>query len=102
MGNVYASEALFRSGALRSAACNVSQKRYELLAKNIKQVLAAAIVQGGTTLRDFINSDGEQGYFQQSLDVYGRAGEPCNTCATTLKELKLGQRSSVFCPRCQT
>jgi len=103
VGNIYASEALFRSGIRPDrAACNVSKKRYELLAKNIKQVLAAAIVQGGTTLRDFINSDGEPGYFQQSLDVYGRAGEPCNTCATTLKELKLGQRSSVFCPRCQT
>ena len=103
VGNIYASEALFRSGIRPDrAACNVSKKRYELLAKNIKTVLAAAIAQGGTTLRDFINSDGEPGYFQQSLDVYGRAGEPCNICGTGLKELRLGQRSSVFCPRCQT
>ena len=103
VGNIYASEALFRSGIRPDrAACNVAKKRYELLAKNIKTVLAAAIAQGGTTLRDFINSDGEPGYFQQSLDVYGRAGEPCNRCGTELKELRLGQRSSVFCPRCQT
>ncbi|MGB0473083.1 MAG: bifunctional DNA-formamidopyrimidine glycosylase/DNA-(apurinic or apyrimidinic site) lyase [Porticoccaceae bacterium] len=103
VGNIYASEALFRSGIRPDrAACNISQRRYSLLAENIKQVLAAAIVQGGTTLRDFINSDGEPGYFQQSLDVYGRSGEPCNTCNTTLKELRLGQRSSVFCPKCQT
>jgi formamidopyrimidine-DNA glycosylase len=83
-------------------ASTISKKRYSLLAHNIKDVLAAAIRQGGTTLRDFVNSDGQPGYFQQSLDVYGRAGKPCNQCKTTLKELRLGQRSSVFCPKCQT
>jgi formamidopyrimidine-DNA glycosylase len=103
VGNIYASEALFRSGIRPDrAACNISKKRYHELAKNIKDVLAAAIHQGGTTLRDFVNSDGQPGYFQQSLDVYGRGGEPCNVCNTTLKEMKLGQRSSVFCPKCQT
>jgi formamidopyrimidine-DNA glycosylase len=103
VGNIYASEALFRSGIRPDrAACNISKKRYDELAKNIKDVLAAAIHQGGTTLRDFVNSDGQPGYFQQSLDVYGRGGEPCNVCNTTLKEMKLGQRSSVFCPKCQT
>ncbi|MFL2531874.1 MAG: bifunctional DNA-formamidopyrimidine glycosylase/DNA-(apurinic or apyrimidinic site) lyase [Porticoccaceae bacterium] len=103
VGNIYATEALFRSGIRPDrGACNISKKRYSLLAKNIKQILAAAIDQGGTTLRDFVNSDGQPGYFQQSLDVYGRGGKPCNCCNTTLKELRLGQRSSVFCPTCQT
>lgn len=103
VGNIYATEALFRSGIRPNrVASTLSKKRYSLLAHNIKDVLAAAIRQGGTTLRDFVNSDGQPGYFQQSLDVYGRAGEPCNQCNTTLKELRLGQRSSVFCPKCQT
>lgn len=103
VGNIYASEALFRSGIRPDrAAGNISKKRYSLLAENIKQVLAAAIFQGGTTLRDFVNSEGQPGYFQQSLDVYGRAGESCNRCKAILKELRLGQRSSVFCPKCQT
>lgn len=103
VGNIYATEALFRSGIRPDrAACHVSKKRYVALAKNIKEVLAAAIDQGGTTLRDFVNSDGQPGYFQQTLDVYGRGGEACRHCGTTLKELRLGQRSSVFCPKCQT
>lgn len=102
VGNIYASEALFRSGIRPDrAACNISKKRYDELAKNIKDVLAAAIYQGGTTLRDFVNSEGQPGYFQQSLDVYGRGGESCNQCQAKLKEIRLGQRSSVFCPRCQ-
>jgi len=102
VGNIYASESLFRSGIRpdRSAA-RISRKRYQLLAQNIKDILAAAINQGGTTLRDFVNSDGQPGYFQQSLDVYGRAGEPCTVCNRILKEIKLGQRSSVFCAGCQ-
>jgi formamidopyrimidine-DNA glycosylase len=79
----------------------VSQKRYKVLAGHIKEVLAEAIEQGGTTLRDFVNSHGEPGYFQQTLAVYGRAGQECTCCNTVLKELRLGQRSSVFCPRCQ-
>ena len=103
VGNIYASEALFRTGIRPDrAAYTISKKRYSVLAENIKQVLAAAIFQGGTTLRDFVNSDGQPGYFQQSLDVYGRAGKSCNQCKTILKELRLGQRSSVFCPKCQT
>jgi formamidopyrimidine-DNA glycosylase len=102
VGNIYASEALFRSGIRpdRSAG-RISLQRYQLLADHIKQVLHSAITQGGTTLRDFVNGNGEPGYFQQTLDVYGRGGEPCHSCATTLKEIRLGQRSSVFCPACQ-
>jgi len=102
VGNIYATEALFRSGIRPDRpACKISKQRYQLLAKHIKEVLAAAIYQGGTTLRDFVNSDGQPGYFQQSLDVYGRAGKPCKRCQRTLKQLRLGQRSSVFCPTCQ-
>lgn len=102
VGNIYASEALFRSGIRPDrAAGTISKQRYQRLANNIKDVLAAAIHQGGTTLRDFVNSDGQPGYFQQSLDVYGRAGQPCKRCKHKLKELKLGQRSSVFCATCQ-
>ena len=72
-----------------------------MLTGHIKEVLAAAIEQGGTTLRDFVNGNGEPGYFQQTLDVYGRGGQACNQCGSVLKEIKLGQRSSVFCPSCQ-
>ena len=102
VGNIYASEALFRAG-IRSAraAGRISLQRYQRLAEHIKVVLAAAIEQGGTTLRDFVNSSGEPGYFQQTLDVYGRGGEPCHACSSSLKEVRLGQRSSVFCPNCQ-
>ena len=103
VGNIYAAEALFRSGIRPDrAASRVSKKRYQELAKNIKDILATAIEQGGTTLRDFVNSDGEPGYFQQSLDVYGRGGEPCKVCQRILKEIRLGQRSSVFCVSCQS
>ncbi len=102
VGNIYASEALFRSGIRPDrGAGNISLKRYHVLAGHIKTVLEAAIEQGGTTLRDFVNGNGEPGYFQQTLAVYGRAGQPCVGCKTVLKEIRLGQRSSVFCPRCQ-
>jgi formamidopyrimidine-DNA glycosylase len=103
VGNIYATEALFRSGIRPNRAANkISKQRYQILSNNIQVILAEAIKQGGTTLRDFINSDGQPGYFQQSLDVYGRGGERCKKCGATLKELKLGQRSSVYCPSCQT
>ncbi len=102
VGNIYASEALFAAGIdPRRAAGGISRARYLKLAIEIKRVLAAAIEQGGTTLRDFIGGDGQPGYFQQTLFVYGRAGQPCKVCGTELREVKLGQRASVFCPRCQ-
>lgn len=102
VGNIYASEALFRAGIRPDrAAGRISLQRYHCLAEHIKVVLAAAIEQGGTTLRDFVNSSGEPGYFQQTLDVYGRGGKPCHSCSSSLKEIRLGQRSSVFCPKCQ-
>ncbi len=102
VGNIYASEALFRSGIRPDReAGRVSLQRYHVLASNIKDVLQAAIEQGGTTLRDFVNGNGEPGYFQQTLAVYGRGGEPCVACGKALSEIRLGQRSSVFCGRCQ-
>jgi len=102
VGNIYASEALFRSGIRPDrAAGRISLQRYQLLAGHIKEVLRSAIMQGGTTLRDFVNGNGEPGYFQQTLNVYGRGGEPCHNCAKHLKEIRLGQRSTVFCTACQ-
>ncbi|MDC0088856.1 DNA-formamidopyrimidine glycosylase, partial [Porticoccaceae bacterium] len=102
VGNIYASEALFRSGIRPDRqAGRISLQRYELLAAHIKDVLASAITQGGTTLRDFVNGNGEPGYFQQTLMVYGRGGQPCVHCGKVLKDIRLGQRSSVFCPACQ-
>ncbi|EUB86692.1 bifunctional DNA-formamidopyrimidine glycosylase/DNA-(apurinic or apyrimidinic site) lyase [Pseudomonas sp. GM30] len=103
VGNIYATEALFAAGIdPRREAKSISRARYLKLAIEIKRILAAAIERGGTTLRDFIGGDGQPGYFQQELFVYGRGGENCKVCGTGLREVKLGQRASVFCPRCQT
>ena len=82
-------------------AGRISAPRYEKLVAAIKTVLNDSIVMGGTTLRDFVGGDGKPGYFAQQLLVYGRAGQPCTSCQTILKELRLGQRSSVYCPSCQ-
>ena len=102
VGNIYAAEALFRAGIHPArAAGKVSRERYARLARAIKDILAYAIERGGTTLRDFINPDGEPGYFEQELFVYGRAGEPCKVCGRTLKDAEWGQRATVYCPRCQ-
>ena len=78
------------------------KRRYLLLTGIIKKVLARAIQQGGTTLKDFVGGDGKPGYFQQELQVYGRGGERCNNCQSTLKEVRIGQRNTVFCPKCQS
>lgn len=102
VGNIYASEALFSAGIdPRKEAGKVSKAKLALLVDEIKKVLARAIEQGGTTLKDFVGGDGKPGYFQQELFVYGRAGQPCLSCGTELREVKLGQRSSVFCGKCQ-
>ena len=100
--NIYANEALFLAGIRPDrAAGRVSLARYEALAGHIKQVLTNAITQGGTTLRDFVGSDGKPGYFAQQLYVYGRQGQPCKVCKRPLKEIRLGQRTSTFCMACQ-
>ena len=87
VGNIYANEALFESGIKpQRRAGKISLKRYEVLAENIKIILSAAIKQGGTTLRDFTNSKGEPGYFEQSLSVYGRAGKACINVTSHLEK----------------
>ena len=103
VGNIYANEALYHSGIRPGkAAGRVSRLSFEQLADNIKTVLADAIDMGGTTLRDFVNSKGEPGYFQQTLNVYGREGKPCLKCATIIKQRTIGQRSTFYCAQCQS
>ncbi len=102
VGNIYANEALYAAGIRPDrAAGSISRKRYLCLAEEIKKVLAKAIEQGGTTLRDFVGGDGKPGYFKQELMVYGRGGQPCRHCRKLLTEVRLGQRSTVYCRACQ-
>ncbi len=102
VGNIYAAESLFLSGIRPTIkAHKVSLKKYQKLAKTIKQVLQQAIDVGGTTLKDFRNTDGKPGYFKQELHVYGRAGLPCLVCGAVIKNQVIGQRASCFCPVCQ-
>ena len=103
VGNIYAAEALFMAGIdPRRAAGRISRERFDRLAAAAREVLAAAITQGGTTLRDFVGGTGEPGYFKQRLNVYGRNGQPCRRCGAELRLVTLGQRASVYCPHCQT
>jgi formamidopyrimidine-DNA glycosylase len=102
VGNIYASEALFMSGIHPGrAAGRISAARYAGLAAAIQDVLARAIRQGGTTLRDFTNSEGAPGYFAQELLVYDRAGLPCFQCQAPIRKKVIGQRSSYYCASCQ-
>jgi formamidopyrimidine-DNA glycosylase len=102
VGNIYASEALFIAGIRPGrAAGRVTRADCDRLTGAIRQVLVEAIQQGGTTLRDFVHEDGSHGYFQQSLRVYGRAGQACLSCKCTVKQLIQGNRSSFYCPTCQ-
>ena len=101
-GNIYACEALFRSGIHPTRqAGKVSAARLEKLTENIRAVLTEAIKQGGTTLRDFVNEQGNPGYFKQRLNVYGREGEPCRDCGSTIKRIVISNRSTFYCPKCQ-
>lgn len=102
VGNIYANEALFIASIHPATLVNsISEDKFNQLTDIIKQVLAAAIEQGGTTLKDFTQADGKPGYFAQKLFVYGRAGEKCDGCQTVLEEIRQSNRSSVFCPQCQ-
>jgi len=102
VGNIYASEVLFRAGIRPTiAARRVSRVRMEALAGSIRDVLGEAIRVGGTTLRDYVNPDGTPGFFRQKLYVYERAGEPCRRCGTPIRHTVQGQRSTYFCPSCQ-
>lgn len=102
VGNIYAAEALFAAGIspLRAAG-RVSRERYAALAGEVKRILAWAITRGGTTLRDFISPDGAPGYFELELAAYGRGGEPCPRCGRPMQEAAIGQRTTVWCGRCQ-
>lgn len=102
VGNIYASEALFRAGIRpRRAAGRLRAAEFEALVESIKQVLRDAIRQGGTTLRDYVNPQGMPGYFRQKLFVYERAGEPCRLCRTPIRQFRQGGRATYFCQRCQ-
>ena len=102
VGNIYANEALFSAGIRPDRlAGRISAARYMRLTVDIKRVLTSAIEQGGTTLKDFVGSDGRPGYFAQELHVYGREGLPCSRCKTPLRQMRLGQRTTVYCVACQ-
>ncbi len=102
VGNIYAAEALFRAGIdPRRAAGRVSRERYDRLAEAVQAILGYAIERGGTTLRDFLAPDGAPGYFEQELLAYGREGLPCTACGAAMRGLRLGQRATAYCPRCQ-
>jgi formamidopyrimidine-DNA glycosylase len=102
VGNIYSSEALFLSEIRPLVpACKVTRKKMEILVKNIKHVLLIAIEKGGSTISDFMNTKGEQGYFQIDHQVYNREGQPCNKCGAKIKKIIIGQRSSFFCSTCQ-
>ncbi len=102
VGNIYASEALFRAGIRPTRpAGSVGRARYERLAAAIREVLAAALDAGGTTLRDFTDPGGRPGYFSVELQVYGREGKPCRSCGRAIAQCRLGGRATCFCPGCQ-
>jgi formamidopyrimidine-DNA glycosylase len=102
VGNIYANESLFMSRIkpIRKAG-TLTRKNCEDLVRNIKFVLTHSIEQGGTTLRDFVGGDGKPGYFKQELLVYGRGGEPCSECGKRLKEVRMTDRTTVYCVDCQ-
>ena len=102
VGNIYASEALFHAGiSPRKSARRLSLARCAELVQSISQVLQQAIQAGGSSIRDYVNSDGMAGNFQSQFFVYGRAGEPCKKCQTPIKHLVQGQRATYYCPICQ-
>lgn len=103
VGNIYANEALFMAGIHpQRSSSSLSLEECSLLVREIKAILASAIRRGGTTLRDFVGGDGKPGYFAQELMVYGRGKAACKRCQTALQEIRLGQRTTVFCPACQS
>ncbi len=102
VGNIYASESLFQAGINpKCTAHKISMARYQKLVTAVKNILQLAIKQGGTTLKDFTHEDGKPGYFQQTLAVYGRAGEPCIQCGNNIKQFTQAQRSTFYCSQCQ-
>ena len=102
VGNIYASESLFMAGiSPKRKAGKTSKKRFKVLTNSIKNVLTDAINNGGTTLNDFSNVDGNPGYFSQVLNVYGRENMPCLRCSGKIKRIIQNQRATYYCPKCQ-
>jgi formamidopyrimidine-DNA glycosylase len=102
VGNIYANESLFRAGIRPDRAANrVGRARLARLAMAVRDTLAEAIAKGGSTLRDYVDSRGEPGYFQLDYYVYGRKGEPCRICGTPIRASRLGSRATYYCIRCQ-
>jgi formamidopyrimidine-DNA glycosylase len=102
VGNIYASEGLFRAGIHPGrAAGQVSLPRLERLAEALRQVLTEALAAGGTTMRDFLDAEGKPGYFSQQLQVYGRGGLPCTACKRPIRVARIGGRSAFYCSHCQ-
>lgn len=102
VGNIYASESLFRARIHPATpAGRLGRERCERLASEIRQTLNDALAAGGSSLRDFVHSDGSPGYFQQQYFVYGRDGEPCRICGRAIERTVMGQRATFWCPRCQ-
>ncbi len=102
VGNIYASESLFRAGINPTQVANsLKPKQYALLVQHIKTVLAEAIEAGGSTISDFVKADGKPGYFAHSFQVYGRDKQPCLVCKKPIEKIVLGGRASFFCPHCQ-
>ena len=102
VGNIYANESLFHARINpRTPAARLTLARCEALAAAVRATLQQALAAGGSSLRDFVHSDGSSGYFQQQYYVYGRGGLPCRVCATPIRQLRQGQRSTFYCPACQ-
>jgi formamidopyrimidine-DNA glycosylase len=102
VGNIYANEALFRAGIRPTTPANrVSRARLARLVIEVRATLADAIAKGGSTLRDYVDSAGEPGYFQLDYFVYGREGQPCRVCGTAIRTRRMGGRATSYCPRCQ-
>ena len=102
VGNIYANEALFRAGIRpRTSAGRISLERYRVLVECVRDTLKAALIAGGSSLRDWLHADGSTGYFQQQYFVYDRADEACRRCSTPIREIRQGQRASYYCPVCQ-
>jgi formamidopyrimidine-DNA glycosylase len=102
VGNIYASESLFRAGINPATPANrLGKQRCARLVQTVKDTLKEAILAGGSSLRDFFGADGNPGYFQQQYFVYGRTGESCRVCGTPIKTIRQGQRSTFFCVKCQ-
>ena len=103
VGNIYANEALFRAGIRPTKqAGKVTKNQYEILSSKIVEVLKEAITEGGTTLKDYSNAEEAPGYFKKKLVVYGRGKQECFNCKKELKEIRLGNRSTVYCTNCQS